>query len=223
MNHPRRRSMRNGIVRNVHVLLLAVTVVSAPLALAQRKKPVPQPQAQQQTPQPNQQMQDQSGQQQNPQGAMQMQGPASACANKPLCYEANEFVATVTEFRTSTDGRGWKILDALVHFQNKTNQPISLGYVDGSAGAIDDLGNRFILNTFGGGVRGMGVVAGNNMDPKFNLPGGGGGDARFELWWAPSGKLAGVNYEIELSIREMNRVEGNQWSLGDESSIHYQG
>src|SRR5437016_4227184 len=154
---------------------------------------------------------------------MQMQGPASACANKPLCYEANDFVATVTEFRTSTDGRGWKILDALVHFQNKTNQPISLGYVDGSAGAIDDLGNRFILNTFGGGVRGMGVVAGNNMDPKFNLPGGGGGDARFELWWAPSGKLAGVNYEIELSIREMNRVEGNQWSLGDESLIHYQG
>ncbi len=151
------------------------------------------------------------------------QAPASACANKPLCYEANDFVATVTEFRTSTDGRGSKILDALVHFQNKTNQPISLGYVDGSGGAIDDMGNRFLLNSYGGGVRGMGIVAGNNMDPKFSLPAGGGGDSRFEMWWAPYGKLAGVNYEIELSIREMNRVEGNQWTLGDESLIHYQG
>jgi len=214
--------MRNGIVRNVNVLLLAVTVVSAPLALAQRKKPVPQPQAQQ----PTQAPQDQSGQPQSPQGTMPMQAaqaPASACANKPLCYEANDFVATVTEFRTSTDGRGSKILDALVHFQNKTNQPISLGYVDGSGGAIDDMGNRFLLNAYGGGVRGMGIVAGNNMDPKFTLPAGGGGDSRFEMWWAPYGKLAGVNYEIELSIREMNRVEGNQWTLGDESLIHYQG
>jgi hypothetical protein len=69
----------------------------------------------------------------------------------------------------------------------------------------------------------MGIVAGNNMDPKFSLPGGGSGDVRLEFWWAPYGKLAGVNYEIEFSIREMNRVEGNQWTLGDEALIHYQG
>jgi hypothetical protein len=61
------------------------------------------------------------------------------------------------------------------------------------------------------------------MDPKFTLPAGGAGDARLELWWPPYGKLAGVNYEMEFSIREMNRVEGNQWTLGDESLIHYSG
>lgn len=149
--------------------------------------------------------------------------PPSPCANRPLCYDSNDFVASVTEFRTSTAGNGAKILDALVHFQNKTNQSISLGYVDGSGGAIDDMGNRFVLSTYNGGVRGIGVVAGNNMDPKFTLPAGGSGDARFELWWAPYGKLAGVNYEMEFSIREMNRVEGNQWTLGDEALIHYQG
>jgi len=178
--------------------------------------------------QPDQQMQAQPNQPTQQQGMAQMQpAPAatqnSFCGNRPLCYDANDFAVTVTEFRSSTDGRGSKILDAMLHFVNKTNQPISLGYVDQTGGAIDDMGNRYILNTFGGGVRGMGIVAGNNMDPKFTLPAGGGGDARLEFWWAPYGKLAGVNYEVEFSIREMNRVEGNQWTLGDEALIHYQG
>ena len=197
--------MQNGTCRN-SVLFLAAAIISvAPAMLAQ----MGQPQA--------------SQAQQNVQQMPPASAPASLCANRPLCYEANDFVVTVSEFRTSTDGYGNKILDAMVHFQNKTNQPISLGYVDGSGSALDDMGNRFALNTGGGGVRGMGVVAGNNMDPKFTLPPHGAGDARFELWWPPRGKLAGVNYEMELSIREMTRIEGNQWTLGDETLIHYQG
>lgn len=147
----------------------------------------------------------------------------SFCGNRPLCFESTDFAATITEFRTSVDGYGNKILDAIVHFQNKTNQPLSLGYTDTSGSALDDRGNRFIINTYGGGVRGMGVVAGNNMDPKFMLQAGGGGDARFELYWTPRGAIAGVSYEMELSIREINRVEGNQWVLGGETLLHYQG
>ena len=203
--------MNHATVRPVHALLLATMLCIGPLVVAQRN--------QQPAQQPTQQIQQTAPQMQNAPTA----APASLCANKPLCYEANDYVVTVTEFRTSTDGRGSKILDAMLHFQNKTNQSISLGYVDQSGGAIDDMGNRFVLNTYGGGVRGMGVVAGNNMDPKFTLPAGGAGDARLELWWPPYGKLAGVNYEMEFSIREMNRVEGNQWTLGDESLIHYSG
>jgi len=197
--------MKNATVRKALLVLAAATVSVVPAMLAQ----VTQPQA--------------SQPQQNVQAMQPASAPASFCANRPLCYEANDFVATVSEFRTSVDGRGTKILDAMVHFQNKTNQPISLGYVDGSGSAIDDMGNRFALSTWQGGVRGIGVVAGNNMDPKFTLPAGGGGDARFELWWPPAGHPSGVNYEMELSIREINRIEGNQWTLGDESLIHYQG
>jgi hypothetical protein len=197
--------MKNATVRKALLVLAAARVSVVPAMLAQ----VTQPQA--------------SQPQQNVQAMQPASAPASFCANRPLCYEANDFVATVSEFRTSVDGRGTKILDAMVHFQNKTNQPISLGYVDGSGSAIDDMGNRFALSTWQGGVRGIGVVAGNNMDPKFALPAGGGGDARFELWWPPAGHPSGVNYEMELSIREINRIEGNQWTLGDESLIHYQG
>ena len=208
--------MYNVRVRTMQILAFAAAIgLAAPSMFAQAKRPPSQPAVQPQ----------QINQQQNSNQAQASPGTAqsSLCANRPLCYEGNDFVATVTEFRTSTDPRGIRIIDAMMHFQNKTNQQISLGYVDGSGSAIDDMGNRLGLNTYNGGVRGMGIVAGNNVDPKFSLPPGGGGDARFELYWVPGGKLSGVNYEMELSIREMNRVEGNQWTLGDETLLHYQG
>jgi hypothetical protein len=205
-------TMKNTTACKLQLLALSgALLLTSPAVLAQRTR--------QQTPQP-QQVQNAA---QPKEAAPAAMAPASLCANRPLCYEANDFVATVTEFRVSTDPRGLKIIDAMMHFQNKTNQPISLGYVDGSGSAIDDMGNRLGLNTYNGGVRGMGVVAGNNMDPKFTLGAGGGGDARFELFWAPGNRLSGVNYELEVSIREMNRVEGNQWTLGDEALLHYQG
>jgi hypothetical protein len=155
-------------------------------------------------------------------------GPAGApqnagfCGGRPLCFDAGDFGATITEFRTSEAG-GLKIIDELVHFQNKTNQPLILGYSDGSASAIDDRGNRFTLNPYGGnGLRGMGVISGNNMDAKFVLQPGTGGDARFELI-ERLGPLQGVTYETELSIREINRIEGGQFVLGGETLMHYQG
>jgi len=200
----------------MQILAFAAAIsMAVPSMFAQAKRPPSQPAVQ---PQQINQQQNSNQAQATPAAAQ-----SSLCANRPLCYEGNDFVATVTEFRTSTDPRGIRMIDAMMHFQNKTNQQISLGYVDGSGSAIDDMGNRLGLNTYNGGVRGMGIVAGNNVDPKFSLPPGGGGDARFELYWVPGGKLSGVNYEMELSIREMNRVEGNQWTLGDETLLHYQG
>ena len=208
--------MYNVRLRTIQILTIAAGIgLATPSLSAQAKRPPRQPAVQ---PQQISQPQNSNETQTTPVTAQ-----SSLCVNRPLCYEGNDFVATVTEFRTSTDPRGIRIIDAMMHFQNKTNQQISLGYVDGSGSAIDDMGNRLGLNTYNGGVRGMGIVAGNNVDPKFSLPPGGGGDARFELYWMPGGKLSGVNYEMELSIREMNRVEGNQWTLGDETLLHYQG
>jgi len=161
----------------------------------------------------------------------QAQGMAPApqnsgvCGSQPLCFESNDFAATITDFRTSVAQNAWgtKLIDMLVHFQNKTNQPLSLAYADGSGYALDDRGNRYGLNTNSGGVRGMGVVAGNNMDPQFSLTPGGAGDARFEYGWNPGGAIAGTTFEVGLDIREINRVEGNQYVLGSDTLMHYTG
>ena len=149
----------------------------------------------------------------------------SFCGNNALCYDAGDFAAIVTQFRTSTDGSGNKILDAILHFQNKTNQPIGLGYVDGSASGLDDRGNRYGLNVGWGGVRGMGVVSGNVANPTFVLNPGSSGDSRFEFIWVrpPANAVVGVNYEIEFDLREMNRAEANQWVMGNDTLMHYQG
>jgi hypothetical protein len=146
----------------------------------------------------------------------------SPCGNQTFCYDTPDFIATVTQFRTSTDGSGNKMLDAIVHFQNKTDQVLSLGYADGSAAGMDDHGNRYELNK-DRGVRGMGVIAGTTPDAKFALQPNGAGDAHFELMWNPKDQIVGATYELELSIREMSRGDDKQWTLGNEILVHYDG
>src|SRR5271167_4815819 len=144
------------------------------------------------------------------------------CGNQPLCYEASDFAATITDFRTSTQG-GYKIIDVIVRFQNKTNQPLILGYLVNSGTALDDRGNRYIV--YGAnGFRGIGqVYGGNNFDPKFNIRGGGFGDAQFELMWAPGQTVYGLTFELNLTVDEINTVEGGQHTLGGEFPLHYRG
>src|SRR5215471_2816154 len=153
---------------------------------------------------------------------MQIQ-TASACGNQPRCYDAPTFAAVITDFRNS-EANGFKVIYVVIRYFNKTNQTRALGYVDGSAAATDDQGNRFVLNWYGGnGIRGMGIVNGNSIDPKFVLQPGSAADAHYELLWRPGNAVAGVNYTLDLSIREINALEGHQYSLGSEAPLHFEG
>jgi hypothetical protein len=147
--------------------------------------------------------------------------PNSFCGSQSVCYETADFAATITDFRTSTQGY-YKIIDIIVRFQNKTNHPLILGYVAGSGTAMDDRGNRYAVGG-GNAFRGIGQVYGNNFDPKFNLPTGGLGDAQFELLWSPGQQVYGLTFELNLTVDEINIVEGNQHTLGGEFPLHYRG
>jgi hypothetical protein len=148
--------------------------------------------------------------------------PSTFCGSQPLCYEANDFAATITDFRTSTQG-GYRIIDVIMRFQNKTNQPLILGYLANSGTALDDRGNRYIV--YGAnGFRGIGqVYGGTNFDPKFNLRAGGFGDAQFELMWAAGQTAYGLTFELNLSVDEINTIEAGQHTLGGEFPLHYRG
>ncbi len=147
---------------------------------------------------------------------------ASVCGSQPLCAETSDFAATITDFRTSTAGY-YKLIDVVLRFQNKTSQPIILGYVDGSLEATDDQGNRYGMAGNGQGVRGLGIISGNNLDPKFVLQPGGAGDARFELAWRPANEIQGTTFELYLTIREATPVDARQYVLGGEFPFHCQG
>src|SRR5260370_27794172 len=164
--------MKNATIVKMQVLALAAGMTSyTPAILAQRSK---QPSAAQAQTAPN------ATQMQNaPTPATTQAAPAAAqnsvCGNQALCYETTDFAATITQFRVSADAWQNKVLDVMMHFQNKTNQVLSLGYVEGSASGLDDRGNRFGMNTYNGGVGAIGGVARNHMDPKVTRQPGAGG------------------------------------------------
>jgi hypothetical protein len=145
-----------------------------------------------------------------------------ACANSPLCYEGNDFAATITSFRTSAQG-AFKVIDVVMRFQNKTSAPVILGYVVSSGIATDDRGNRYIV--WGqNGYRGIGLVNNaNNFDPRFSLRAGGFADAQFELMWAPGQTVYGLTFQLDMTVDEINTVEGNQHTMGGEFPLHFQG
>ena len=134
--------------------------------------------------------------------------PASAAA----CVETSSFLATVTNFRTSTQGRN-RVVTATVRFENRTNKPLALGYVRDSGIALDDLGNRYAV-AGANAVRAIGEVAGTTFDPKFVLQPGEGRDARFELTWEPGKEPVGATFELDLAVREIALVTADQYRLG---------
>ena len=68
----------------------------------------------------------------------------SVCGNTANCAETNDFAAVITNFRTS-DFRGYKMIDVVMHFVNKTSKSLVLGYVQNSGTIIDDKGNRYVV------------------------------------------------------------------------------
>ncbi len=143
------------------------------------------------------------------------------CAGQPFCVETSDFVATVTSFRTSQQGV-YKVVAATVRFQNKTAQPLVLGYVANSGVATDDRGNRYIV--YGrNAYRGIGLVSGNNFDSRLTLQPGAPGDAQFELMWRPTGReVFGSSFLLDLTIDKI-AVDNNLYSLGGEFPLHFQG
>jgi hypothetical protein len=153
-----------------------------------------------------------------PSGSAQNQ--AGACGGQPLCMETSDFSATVTSFRTSTVGTS-RIINVSVRFQNRTAQPLVLGYVANSGITTDERGNRYIV--YGGnGFRGIGLVYGNTFDPRLTLRPAGSGDAQFEMHLQATPQNAGQIFTVDLTIDEINTA-GNQPTLGGEFPLHFEG
>jgi hypothetical protein len=146
----------------------------------------------------------------------------SACGNQPMCYDAPDFAVAVVDFRMSM-ASGYKLMDATLRFVNKTNQPLILGYLDGSAVSLDDQGNRYV--PYGNrGLAGIGLVNGASADAKFVLQPGGAGDARWELLWRPGPQdPIGSAFDLSMTIREVNTLVGGQHALGGEIPLRFQG
>lgn len=138
-----------------------------------------------------------------------------------LCTEVNSFAATVTDFRTSTVS-GIKVITAAIRFQNKLARPLILGYLSGSGTATDDQGNRYIATPES--IRGIGAISNGQVDPKFMLRPGESADTRFEMVWRWSGReVFGLNFEMDLTVREVLPLASRQLRLGQEHPLRFRG
>lgn len=142
------------------------------------------------------------------------------CAGLARCYSTSSFAATLTDFRESKVSY-YRIISITMQITNTLNRPLVLGYVAGSALATDDQGNRYEMSQ--GSLRGLGEVRSNNFDPKFTLRPGESADARLELSFRPGNTILGTQFALELALREIDPLPGNQFRLGREHSLQYRG
>jgi hypothetical protein len=144
------------------------------------------------------------------------------CPGEPLCREVPKFSATITDFRVSPNTVGNRPVNVTVRFTNRTAQPLILGYVDGTAAAYDDRGNRYTLQS-SSKLAGIGRIERSHFDPKFTLGPGESADARMELnFFVNRNVIVGTGFDVEMGVREIEPVAGGQFQLGREHALSWQ-
>jgi hypothetical protein len=145
------------------------------------------------------------------------------CGTRPFCTETSSFGLVVSDFQAILQNTNAKTLTVRLSFKNKLNRPLILGYVSGSGIATDDRGNRYVPQGERA-IQGIGLVQGNSADAKFILQPGESSAARFEFVWHSSGQeIFGVSFQLDLAIREVDLIAGNQLRLGREHALHFSG
>lgn len=139
-------------------------------------------------------------------------GQAPGCAGQTGCIEVASFIATVTGFRPAVQG-GAATLALTLEFRNKSARPLVVGYLENTGVATDDRGNRYTIAP--GEVGGIGVVGPNSFDPRFVLQPGESGVVNLQFVSAGAGgTAAGSSWNIEIGIREIDRLSEKQYRLG---------
>ena len=141
----------------------------------------------------------------------------AACSGQKFYSEVNAIAVTIANLRVTAKSEE-HIVAVIAHFQNKADHPVFLGYVAGSVLATDDRGTRYVERE----VRGTGKVTSDSMDPKVVLQAGESSDGRFELMWVGN-TLFGTRFDLDMAVREIIPMVGNQFTFGREYSLHFSG
>lgn len=147
-------------------------------------------------------------------------GQAAGCAGQPGCIEVPSFVATVIGFSPAAQA-GARTVALTLQFRNKSPRPLVVGYLENTGVATDDRGNRYTIAS--GEVAGIGVVSSNSFDPRFVLQPGETGQVSLQFVSAGAGGAAGTSWNIEVGIREIDRLSEKQFRLGRTHLLQFRG
>jgi len=139
-----------------------------------------------------------------------------ACGGKAGCYDAGPFVAEIVNTVATREqaARPWHTVRLNLRFRNKTNEPVILGYMSGTAVLIDDLGNRYAPSTAPEDAKGIGKVAARSADPQFALRPGEARNATFGqarvMRGTPNAAIVGTKYTFDISIAQLEVLSNGQ-------------
>ncbi len=148
------------------------------------------------------------------------------CAGRARCYAAGPFVAEVTNVTPALAGRHHTLRIEL-KIQNRTTQPLILGYKGTSGAATDNLGNRYYwgrAGTYDVSASGIGTVTGRQADPQFVLQPGQSGRASFQLIRYDVGRSEiGTSFTYDLALNELEILPSRQVRNAREFALSFPG
>ena len=141
-------------------------------------------------------------------------GPVDACAGKAHCDSNKLFAAEVVQLTGSIVGGRHHLLKMNIRFRNLTDHPITLAYVTGTSGAVDNLNNAYYWGRAGThdvSTQGIGIVEGRKADTQFQLDPGESREAvfaviRYEAARKPLGNSFNYNHTIAELQQQANIV-----------------
>ena len=152
--------------------------------------------------------------------AGQAAGQVAGCGGQTGCIEVPTFIVRVTGFRPGVQGNAHTVTLTL-QFRNKSPRPLVVGYLDKTGVATDDRGNRYTIAS--GEVGGIGVVSSNSFDPRFILQPGEAGEVNLQFVSAGAGGAGGTSWDIEIGIREIDKLSEKQYRLGKTHLLQFRG
>jgi hypothetical protein len=149
-----------------------------------------------------------------------------ACAGKPRCFDAGNFVAEIQNTTLTREGNFQDRVARLnVKVRNTGHEPLSLAYVAKSSVLTDNLGNRFFWGTAGTydmSATGIGKVEANKADPQLTLAPGEWRMATFTLRRRTAKTDPdGTAYTYNVTLAELQVLNGQQVRTTREHSLTF--
>lgn len=130
------------------------------------------------------------------------------------------FKVEVRDVRTiaQSSGRGVALT---LRFISQTQRPLSLAAEHQTLVLTDDRGNRYDDGVHGFGI---GMIAPPTIDSKFTIAPGSFADAFLIFAWpGAQGKFFGLQYALNMTVREVERFPGGQSRLSQSWPIRFSG
>jgi hypothetical protein len=151
---------------------------------------------------------------------------ADACAGRARCYSTGPFIAEVTSVVPSIVSRH-RMMRVELKIQNRSTQPLILGYKSGSSSMVDDLGNRYYFGRAGThdmSAQGIGLVTGAQADPQFALRPGESRRAAFNLIRYDSARQPlGASFSYDVALEQLEVLPSSQVRTVREYTVSFPG